>query len=101
MDRNIDTAVLDHPKRSMSRAQKNFEKRFGNPMRITVTYVQVPESEREEWLEGLFDAYVLGLKDILGREPTKAEIYGEESIEDRLRPDLMDKRKKELASAGH
>jgi len=101
VDRNTDTAVLDYPKRSMSRAQKNFEKRFGNPMRITVTYVQVPESEREEWSKGLFDAYVAGLRSIMGREPTEAEIFGEEPIEDRLRPDLMDKRKKELASAGH
>lgn len=100
MARNTGTAILDHPKRSMSRAQRNFEKRFGNPMRVKLIYVPVPESEREDWEKRVFAAHVRCLRSLLGREPTDPEIFGEESIEDRLRPDLMDKRKKELASAG-
>lgn len=70
----------------MPRAKKNIAKRFGDPMRVHISYVPIPASERLERSTGLFNTYVDCLRDILRREPTDQEIFGEVSIEKSIQP---------------
>ena len=58
------------------RAMNNFKKRFGDPPRITVTFVKGTPEEVREVSERTFSAYKDMLTSLLGRIPTNDELYG-------------------------
>jgi len=63
-------------------AQENFNRRFGNPPRITVRFVDIDsEPDRDYRYDKIFEAWVGCVRSLLGREPTEPEIFGTVSLE--------------------
>ena len=65
------------------RIENKMKKRFGDPMRITVSFPKKPMSSSELTIhnKGLASAYIGLLESLLGRKPTQDEIYGRVSLE--------------------
>ncbi len=60
------------------RASKNFKKRFGDPPRITVSYLKKPLSAVEKNIQStkIREVFTLILSEQLKRPPTEAELLG-------------------------
>jgi hypothetical protein len=66
-------------------ALQNFKRRFGDPPRITVRFVDIDsEPDRDYRYQRIFEAWVVMLRSLLGREPTEAEIFGMKDIRQEL-----------------
>ena len=63
------------------RADRNFQKRFGNPPRITITPVPLSHLEKKFHSEKIFEAYKQVLTSLLKRPPTEKELFGFVDIE--------------------
>ena len=68
-------------------AKDNFKRRFGDTARIEIRYAKdkMTPSEDSCRSEQISKAYAGVLKDILGREPTQDEIFGNKDISTKLR----------------
>lgn len=63
-------------------AQENFSRRFGNPPRITVRFVNIEDEPDTDYIyQRIFEAWVCCCKALLGREPSEDEIFGRVSLE--------------------
>ena len=62
------------------RAMNNFKKRFGDPPRITVTFVKVTPEEVREDAKRTFSAYKDMLTSLIGRQLTLDELLGNVKI---------------------
>ena len=60
------------------RADNNFKKRFGDPVKFMVIYPEKPleGAEREYQSKMICDAYEQVLTGLLGRKPTRDEVLG-------------------------
>lgn len=74
-------------------ALQNFHLRFGNPPRITVRFVNIEdEPDRDYRYQKIFEAWVVVLRALLGREPTEPEIFGMKDIRQELAKNLGEER---------
>ena len=56
-------------------AQKNFERRFGNPPRITVKYVEIPAAELSWRREDIANAFLNVASSLAGRKLDIEELF--------------------------
>ena len=63
------------------KADRNFQKRFGNPPRITITPVPLSPPEKRFHNEKIFEVYKQVLTSLLKRPPTEKELFGLVNIE--------------------
>ncbi len=74
-------------------AQENFYRRFGNPARITVRFVNIEdEPDRDYRYQKIFEEWVVMLRSLLGREPAEAEIFGMKDIREEIARNLGERR---------
>ncbi|MFA6216397.1 MAG: hypothetical protein WDL87_01925 [Candidatus Omnitrophota bacterium] len=74
-------------------AQQNFYRRFGNPPRITVKFTDIDsEPDRDYRYQKIFEAWVVMLRSLLGREPTEPEIFGMKDIRQEITANLAKER---------
>ena len=70
-------------------AQENFYRRFGNPPRITVKFSNIEDEPDPAYhYDKIFKAYVGCLRSLLGRQPTKDEIFGLKDIRQEIATNL-------------
>ena len=63
-------------------ALQNFKRRFGDPPRITVRFVDIDsEPDRDYRYDKIFEAWRGCVRALLGREPTEPEVFGTVSLE--------------------
>ncbi len=64
---------------------QNFQKRFGNPPRITITSVPLSSQEKEFRDAKIFEIYKQLLTSLLKRPPTEKELLGLVNIEEAVK----------------
>jgi len=63
-------------------AQQNFDRRFGNPIRMSVRFVNIEDEPDPGYhYDRIFEAWRGCVRALLGREPTEAEVFGTVSLE--------------------
>lgn len=74
-------------------AQENFYRRFGNPPRIIPKFTDIDTLPDKDYrYQKIFEAWVVVLRSLLGREPTEAESFGMKDIRQEIAKNLGEER---------